>query len=86
MLYVVLLQEMKNLKELTLEQLLALYDECIEAHEQQISDECFRRYGISLVENNKSWWQKNNFFIGLMCGMFMIILIKFLIAFIEHYI
>jgi|TARA_R110000824_G_scaffold106610_1_gene251922 hypothetical protein len=76
---------MQKLTDLTLEQLLALYDECIEAHEQQISDECFKRYGISLTESNQTWWQRNNFFIGLICGMLLLIPINVIVVLIEDY-
>ena len=76
---------MQKLTDLTLEQLLALYDECIEAHEQQISDECFKRYGISLTESNQTWWQRNNFFIGLIYGMLLLIPINVIVVLIEDY-
>ncbi|WP_271856087.1 hypothetical protein [Patiriisocius marinus] len=68
---------MENLKDLSLKQLLALYDECIERDEQKISDECFRRYGIRL--NETSWWGRNNFFIGVMIGLVLSVVIRFLI-------
>ena len=68
---------MNKLKDLTLEELIHLYDECIPDHEQAISDECFRRYSVSLVDDTpKSFWQRNRLLQAFISGVLSGLLLK----------
>jgi hypothetical protein len=70
------------MRELTFEQLLELFNVCTIEYEKDVSDEVYRRYGIRLVQNNRTWFQRNEFYIGIVCGAMLSFVYKILIQFI----